>query len=470
MDVEPAFAAAHEDLIYELENLEFVEVEPDIWSGTIGTDVGDRSVRIEFHAAYPGRPPHVWVADMPLTWHQEHDGRLCLWSQTSPGHFPWLQRGALVAKIKDWVEAADANWAGADVDLDLERYWKPSHRFELLVLPNVDRLGPWVRLAHETSQNLLKFESIMVRPRQGTRGGRYKYALIVDIMEPALPPREWGDIEARLVDGRGVLEAMTSHRADVLVVRYTLAGKRGAFGLEYVGGKPGNPKFQSVTIAQDGDDYRQLRSGHLAATLKDKTVAIVGLGSVGSFVADALARAGVGDFILVDYSRLRPGHLPRYAFDGPLGWRKVDAVAMALQSRGATTRAVRDFFTHLEPARTLVDAADCVIDATGNEVVTALLGSAATESGKKFVCTYLANDGQDLVAEILPTADGTAYLPPDDRSRLAPDGYESGCGDAVSPTAPYAVQEAALMATRAAISLLCPSLDPPAHPARDYSW
>ena len=61
-------------------------------------------------------------------------------------------------------------------------------------------------------------------------------------------------------------------------------------------------------------------------SLMNKTVAIFGLGGVGSFVADTLARSGIGKFVLIDHDTISLSNLNRqlYALHSTLGKYKVD--------------------------------------------------------------------------------------------------------------------------------------------------
>lgn len=60
--------------------------------------------------------------------------------------------------------------------------------------------------------------------------------------------------------------------------------------------------------------------------LTEAKVAIFGLGGVGSYAAEALARAGVGAFLLVDGDRIEPSNLNRqlYALHSTLGRAKTE--------------------------------------------------------------------------------------------------------------------------------------------------
>lgn len=62
--------------------------------------------------------------------------------------------------------------------------------------------------------------------------------------------------------------------------------------------------------------------------LKDSKVAIFGLGGVGSFVCEGLARSGIGNFILVDYDKVDETNLNRQiiATVDTIGQNKVDVM------------------------------------------------------------------------------------------------------------------------------------------------
>ena len=61
-------------------------------------------------------------------------------------------------------------------------------------------------------------------------------------------------------------------------------------------------------------------------TLFEKTVAVFGLGGVGSYTAAALARAGVGKLILVDFDEIKPSNINRqlFALLSTVGRKKTD--------------------------------------------------------------------------------------------------------------------------------------------------
>lgn len=101
--------------------------------------------------------------------------------------------------------------------------------------------------------------------------------------------------------------------------------------------------------------------------LATKTVAVFGLGGVGGNVVDALARSGVGHFVLVDADTVAPSNLNRQLIANvhTVGMAKVDAMeAHVLSVNPAATVDKRKVFYLAEEADKFDFAAyDYVVDA-----------------------------------------------------------------------------------------------------------
>ena len=101
--------------------------------------------------------------------------------------------------------------------------------------------------------------------------------------------------------------------------------------------------------------------------LAESHVAVFGIGGVGSYAAEALARAAVGRLTLVDYDRVVPSNMNRqlHATEATLGQWKVEAMAERIQSINPaariTARPVR--FDHSSAEKLLDFDFDYVIDA-----------------------------------------------------------------------------------------------------------
>jgi len=96
-------------------------------------------------------------------------------------------------------------------------------------------------------------------------------------------------------------------------------------------------------------------------------VALFGLGGVGSFAAEALARSGVGWLRLVDFDRVGPSNFNRqlYALRSTLGQPKVAAAAARLRDiNPEIVLDLREAFFHADSAEELLaPPLDFVIDA-----------------------------------------------------------------------------------------------------------
>lgn len=96
-------------------------------------------------------------------------------------------------------------------------------------------------------------------------------------------------------------------------------------------------------------------------------VAVVGLGAVGSFATEALARTGIGALTLIDFDDIGATNLNRqlFALHSTIGRPKVEAGAERLKEINPALRVtpLREFFHHDSADRLLADGYDFLIDA-----------------------------------------------------------------------------------------------------------
>lgn len=109
-----------------------------------------------------------------------------------------------------------------------------------------------------------------------------------------------------------------------------------------------------------------------AVRLRNKTVAIIGCGSVGGAIAVQLAQAGVGRLVLVDPDILKWANIGRHALGGPaVGRAKSVALGEKLRRDFPSIKAlahILDADTFLREQSEVVAAADLVVSATGSWV------------------------------------------------------------------------------------------------------
>jgi tRNA threonylcarbamoyladenosine dehydratase len=118
------------------------------------------------------------------------------------------------------------------------------------------------------------------------------------------------------------------------------------------------------------DRAARLLGDHGIARLASSTVTIFGLGGVGSYAAEALARTGVGRLILVDFDRICVTNVNRqlHAMKGTLGKPKVQIMAERLRliNPDAVIEPRAEFYNAASSARLLSPEPDLVIDAIDN--------------------------------------------------------------------------------------------------------
>lgn len=101
--------------------------------------------------------------------------------------------------------------------------------------------------------------------------------------------------------------------------------------------------------------------------LAQSTVAVFGLGAVGSFAVEALARCGIGSLCLIDFDRVDPSNINRqlYALHSTVGMEKVRVARDRILDINPSCRvAVRSSFVNADSIGTLLDPdTDIVVDA-----------------------------------------------------------------------------------------------------------
>ncbi|MFF1257596.1 HesA/MoeB/ThiF family protein [Streptomyces sp. NPDC058321] len=441
------------------------------WVGPIRHSADTTRFVINLPARFPFRPPRVTPVDhdaVPWSWHRDPDGGLCLVAEDDHDGLWWTEAPAFLEHVTAWFERADTGWTDDRPDLDLDRYFQPSTDQRLYLYDDLTHyLNRPVRFS-PSSNNTMRIKH-GARPGKALTHSKDRFGYVADLGEVDVPPRTWTDISIRL-DAKADLDRRIRQRAVAIVVlTYRRGPHTGAIVLDVAPKKDGGTVVTRLRSGADTEAARSARSGVLALELSGSRVAVVGVGALGSFIADLLVRSGVRSLTLIDDDVVMPGNLVRHLV-GPdaVGLPKVEAVKQHLvrnhevQSDGIGTidRALTtgsDALDHLQNH-------DLVVDATADFATTALLHVGARSLGTRVLSAVLQNDGMTYRIDVLPPLDGAASLPPSttNADAAAPPLFEAGCGSPISPTPPHAVTEAAAATVRHAIGLL---VGRPLHPA-----
>ncbi len=429
------------------------------------------TVDVRLDGRFPFAPPMVQVVDpgaeLELTFHREPNGTLCLWgSDELVEAAPWRDSNRLLQRIGGWLAQTAAGWLG-DQDCDLERYLPRDDRMVLYDREALAGMTGCVRTSTSRQAGTVTITAEGRKPplsppkaRRGLQRRDQHLAWIADIGEPVRPIWDWDGLVAALGSYGATVERLVRLGAiEFVLVYYRRHGQAGALALALdPGHSPAAPTVHACESADTSTAARTLRAGPTADELADRPVAIVGLGAVGSFLADSLYRSGLRRLILLDPERLRPGNLIRHlAGDTFVGHPKVHAVKGHLSALGLDVSRVTCKTTRvatLAEAIGLLAEHDLVVDATADARATALLRWAAEQTGHPMVSVCLQREGAIARADRFPLGDDEQHLAPVPSLPGPPLPRERGCGDPVSLTPPVAVHAAAELGCRLALDQL----------------
>lgn len=196
----------------------------------------------------------------------------------------------------------------------------------------------------------------------------------------------------------------------------------------------------------------QLLGREACERLAASTVAVFGLGGVGSFAVEALARAGVGGLRLVDYGTVDDSNINRQllALHSTVGSRKTDLAAARVLDINPECRVdARPGFVNAETVEGFLDPApDLVIDAIDSLNSKVTLLEAAWRRGLPLVSSMGAGGRVDMAQVRVGDLSETTICPLARvvRLRLRRRGVASGipCVYSVEParnTEPFEAQD-----------------------------
>lgn len=474
---EDAVASAKERFVEMLQRQGFSYVR-GVLIGEVTGDYGSASVKIKFGESFPFKPPRAFPPeDFPSSWHRELDGAMCLYPVEGRESLPWLLEGDFLTMIRRWLTESASGWPGDLPVLDLDRYFLPDLDQQMIVYEDLDLLeNQFIQLRRG------KYFTRVVGPGSIPQGGAKKisrnraFGYMASMGELSFPPRDWDEIRQMLpdLDSRKIESGVKGKQFDYLILRYTREGNEAVVALSARATRSGNLVLKSVECASESVGAITLRAGMNARELSNSRVAVIGAGAIGSFLCDQLARAGVGEMTIYDFDIVKPGNLVRHlANDSMVGMAKPGAVSEIISSRKFNStniivksqsspgpKEVFEFFAK----------ADLVIDASADGSTTALLAKAAEASGNHLLTVCIQEEGSIVRVDIVPPMRGEP-LPP---TVLSPQSandtlfFESGCGEPVSLTPPFAVLEAASLGARFAIGQLLNEPVSDAGIIRDY--
>jgi tRNA A37 threonylcarbamoyladenosine dehydratase len=185
------------------------------------------------------------------------------------------------------------------------------------------------------------------------------------------------------------------------------------------------------------------------AALQQASVALFGLGGVGSYAAEALCRAGVGRLTLVDFDNICVTNVNRqlHAMDGTIGRVKCEVMAERLRliNPDAAVIPVKEFYSADNSGSLLAGGYDYVLDAIDHFTSKVHLLKSCREAGIPVISSMGAAMKLDptlvRVADIAATS--SCRMARSVRKLLRKEGIETGVTVVYSTEGFRAVTEAA---------------------------
>jgi len=443
------------------------------WQGTVTHPSGQTDVIVALPQQFPFKPPRVVPVDgdaVPWSWHRELGGALCLVADDDHQDLWWAEASVFLNHVTAWFEHSDAGWVNDRPDLDLDRYFLPAEDERLYLYGDLGEYrNTFVRFV-PGANNVMTLKGRGTRPTNQLKSHRGDvFGYIADLSDLDSPPRNWNDIVARTDPAVALERRFRERKIRVLVLVYNRGVHEGAIVLEVWPSTRGTLEVRRLRSGADTTAARVARSGRQSVELGSHRAAVVGVGALGSFIADMLVRAGIGHLTLVDDDVVMPGNLVRHLV-GPEAVGLAKPVAVKNHLVGvhgldpSRIDAHSQVVTTSDAAIALVRDHDLVVNATADFAVTALFHTVAKALDKSFLSVAMQNSGGTFRLDVVPPLDGAPILTDSSLPSESSDSeyFESGCGSPVSPTPPHAVIEAAAASVRHAIGLL---VKQPVHPS-----
>jgi hypothetical protein len=382
-------------------------------------------VRLLYPDQFPAVPAWVEPQDSTVKWSSHQygaGGTLCLelrpdnWHSSATGADVLRSAHNLLREENPLGEGGQGRVASAHDIGELQRYdWG---QFPVLIGSGcvarlTDRTAAGVRgikwMSHLDLAPIMIVDAVddekMCRPPSADIGS-WRIAVAV-VTAWAEPPAVVPETRIGLGEALGVDLAAEPYATGSLIVVALYDDKLVA----YHSPTPGKVYERKIFVLPEDAGMRSGRSERA----RGKRVGVVGLGSVGSKVAEMLVRSGLADFVLVDGDVFLPANLERHILDWrDVGQRKASSVKGRLLQicAGARVRVIEDNLSWQRSAKlhaSQVDAlagCDILVDATGDVPTSLMLGALAAVNERPFVSAVVFEGGIGaLVARSIPDRD-----------------------------------------------------------------
>src|SRR2546421_10983810 len=165
-------------------------------------------------------------------------------------------------------------------------------------------------------------------------------------------------------------------------------------------------RFGGIGRLYGAKELEHLRRAH---------VCVVGIGGVGSWAVEALARSGIGALTLVDLDEVCVSNVNRqlHALDGEIGRPKIEVMARRARAinPGCMVHPVAAFFTEATAKELLAPRFDYVIDAIDSSTKKSLMIALCRDLGIPILTTGAAGGRRNPAAVTVGGPTGGSHDP-----------------------------------------------------------
>lgn len=383
-----------------------------VWTGPIRPSLRELTdatrMRIHFYTGWPFRYAHV-VVDGLRTEHAAQ-GTICLWAEDDPAQIAGRDLQGLWDRVDDWAMTAKQGFRAADRALDAyllfdeQSYYQVELPFgDLLRIGNNGYLASLVAKKQGPRALLLEVHAASDPPDEPLLKGAFY--LRRDIGQPprhledirsALTRRQAQDLERGLRDRASTPIGEPSGGYDFIVLAWPRHDNEYDAVVVGFDGRGDALKAAAMSATPNDLDSRRRRAGPDAEALREKVVLLAGVGSVGGYVAVALASSGVGKIHLHDSDYLKTGNLARHVVSRyAVGYEKTFGVAIEIDDHAPWTTVTRHEDLPFDPPRlaSRVQGVDLVVDCTGVFSVSAALAETCRREAISLITGALFHHG-----------------------------------------------------------------------------
>jgi hypothetical protein len=488
--------------VEEIETNGFKRVGAREWQGPTprslleGGHTTAEKMTIIVRPAWPYLPPLLHVPGIGA-WHADQE-KLCIW-QADDNSQRWVTLQGLYERIDEWAEHAAYGFAEVENARNPEIYWQD--RAEIaLGLVNLDELLGRERGDGQNGEfHFCDAISADGRPSPASvfdlRPGPFTAVTslpsgITDVAHVRgrwfyrssvpHPPRTLQELNGFLTQNQRKRLEKDLRDRPVLMFGLFWHNQAGLVSTMLLATRDqtGQRSYRLLVLRPKGRDALLLRAGPDAHLLQQVRIAILGVGAIGSHVAEQLARAGVSNLRLIDYDLLWPANLIRHAAPPgtPAATPKTAALRDSLSQYPWVHIEIPDQ-THegcvwtLNGLREILQSTDLTIDATGHTGLAELGSRVGFQVMRPYISVALFRGG--TVARVRRQArandtpflqrvhlDGYPVIPPlDEEAEYV--GTETGCLARIHNAPPVSVAHAAVLAVEVALDHLTARYDQP---------